>query len=78
MTCRDEILTCARLLVSQTGRNEFTIPDILDAMRDQGTRYKDSTIRTHIVSSRIGPANSRPSARKGSYLHGIRVSWNAI
>src|SRR5436309_9380998 len=50
MSCRDEILDCAREVINQKGRNEFTIKDILGCMRRHGTKYSDSTIRTHIVS----------------------------
>jgi hypothetical protein len=50
MSCRDEILECARKIIAGRGRNEFTITDILDCMRRHGTKYPDSTIRTHIVS----------------------------
>lgn len=50
MTCRDEIITCAKAIIDQQGVNEFSIADILEGMRRNGTQYADSTIRTHIVS----------------------------
>jgi len=50
MTCRDEVLDCARLIVTQKGENRFTIQEILRCMRARGTRYKESTIRTHVTS----------------------------
>ncbi len=50
MTCRDEILHCARELVQRSGRNEFSIQEVVDCMESEGTQYKQSTIRTHITS----------------------------
>jgi hypothetical protein len=50
MSCRDEILICAKKLIKYKGENEFTIRDILECMRRHGTKHLDSTIRTHITS----------------------------
>jgi hypothetical protein len=50
MTCRDEILSTARCIVSRKGINEFTIGEIVSEMNVLGTKYKESTIRTHITS----------------------------
>lgn len=47
-TCRDEILECARVVAGSSGT--FTIQDILSCMAKRGTRYEESTIRTHITS----------------------------
>jgi len=50
MTCRDEILECVQQIIRNTGKNEFTIEDVLGWMKNNGTTYKESTIRTHITS----------------------------
>lgn len=50
MTCRSEILNCAQEIYRNTGRNTFSIMDILDCMRRKRLKYEESTIRTHIVS----------------------------
>jgi len=50
MTCRDEVLKAARLIITQKGVNEFSIKDILDEMERNQTRYEESTIKTHISS----------------------------
>jgi hypothetical protein len=50
VTCRDEILTAAKAIVSKTGKNAFSIGDILTEMHRRRTTYADSTIRTHITS----------------------------
>lgn len=50
MTCRDEVLACIQRLVRKTGRDEFTVLDVLKQMQTDGTSYEESTIRTHIVS----------------------------
>ena len=50
MTCREEILECARGALRQSGLDSFTIPEIISCMKKRGSRYAESTIRTHIVS----------------------------
>ena len=50
MTCRDEILTAARILSGASPRGEFALEEIINHMRRSGSRYKESTIRTHVVS----------------------------
>lgn len=46
MGCREEILA----IIRKNGIKEFTPQEIIDCMRKKGTRYKDSTIITHITS----------------------------
>jgi len=48
--CRDEILDCARQLVKQKGQNRLTVKEIVNCMKGRRTVYKESTIRTHVVS----------------------------
>jgi hypothetical protein len=50
MTCRDEILVCAAQVTQRTGQPDFTVQDIIDCMRANGSQYAESTIRTHITS----------------------------
>ena len=50
MTCREEILTCVEELAQRTGEDDFTVQEIVDCMRKKDTRYKESTIKTHITS----------------------------
>lgn len=45
-TARDEILDAIRRL----GTDVFSIRDVIDELRARGSRYRDSTIRTHITS----------------------------
>lgn len=49
-TCREELLKVLKELVIKNGRNEFTIVEAIDEMHKNGSFYKESTIRTHIVS----------------------------
>jgi hypothetical protein len=49
-TCRDEVLDAVGAITRATGRDEFTIRDIVDHMRGAGSRYSESTIRTHVAS----------------------------
>lgn len=50
MTCRDEVLSAARLIVQRKGINQFSPQEIIDQMRNSGSHYKESGIRTHVVS----------------------------
>jgi hypothetical protein len=51
-TCREEILRAAQALTLRSGRPEFSLARVIEEMHRRGTRYADSTIRTH-VSSRM-------------------------
>jgi hypothetical protein len=50
MTCRDEILSCVRDLSRNKSDSYFTVQEVLDEMNRRGTKYEESTIRTHITS----------------------------
>lgn len=50
MTCRDEILTTVQQIIRAKGINEFTILEVVHHMMNNGTQFKESTIRTHISS----------------------------
>jgi len=56
MSCRDEILNVVSQLISTKGINEFTTSEVLHYMMDNGTQFKESTIRTHITSRLCGNA----------------------
>ena len=49
-TRRDEILECARVVMQRSGLDYFTMPEVITCMQQRGSRYAESTIRTHIVS----------------------------
>ena len=49
-TARFEILACARKLAERSADGSFTLPQILAEMRRAGSRYTESTIRTHVTS----------------------------
>lgn len=48
--CRDEILECAGIVMSKSGLDYFSVPEIIECMAERGSQYAESTIRTHIVS----------------------------
>jgi hypothetical protein len=50
MTCRDEILACIEEITAHTGMAEFSAAQIIECMRARGSRYKVSTIQTHLSS----------------------------
>ena len=47
---RHEILSAARKLASCSPDGSFTVMQILTELRRTGTRYTESTIRTHVTS----------------------------
>jgi len=52
MSCRDEVLEMVRTLTAHRSPKTFTIQEVIDGLRDKGTKYSENTIRTH-VSSRM-------------------------
>ena len=50
MSCRDEILDCARHIIRNKGHNRFTVVEIVNCMQARATDNAESTIRTHVVS----------------------------
>ena len=50
MTCREEILAAASELGRLSPDGEFSVNDVVRHLQRRGSQYKESTIRTHIVS----------------------------
>jgi len=48
--CHEQVLDAASEIVRRKGRNEFTTHEVIDFLRDRGTKFKDATISTHVVS----------------------------
>ena len=48
-TCREEILAVASSLVDGSNDN-FTLAQVVEEMRRRGSRYAESTIRTHVTA----------------------------
>jgi hypothetical protein len=61
MTCRSEILESVSYLVRGRAQPEFEIMEVIEHMRKRGTRYAESSIRTHITSRMCANApNNHP------------------
>lgn len=71
MTARDEILIAARGLSSASPDGTFTVQAVVDTMRRAGTTYKESTVRTHVVSRMCADA---PDNHAKVYDDFVRVS----
>jgi hypothetical protein len=63
MTCRSEILKCIAEIKLNTGRDEFSIEDVIQAMVTRRTGYKESTIRTHITSRMCANASQNHAVK---------------
>lgn len=49
-TARDEILAAVKSIVSERETKQFSVGEVLEYMKNDGTSYKESTIKTHITS----------------------------
>lgn len=58
VTAREEILAAVPTVCARTGRESFTVQDVIDELRRRRTKYKPSTIRTHITSRMCANAPS--------------------
>jgi hypothetical protein len=50
VTARDEVLAAARKLTALSADGTFTPDEVVAILRREGSPYKESTIRTHVVS----------------------------
>ncbi len=75
MSCRDEILACAKEVIRQYGHNEFKAQDIVDCMRKKGSAYKESTIRTHVTSRMCANAPDHHAVTYGDLEHTGRGTY---
>jgi hypothetical protein len=50
VTAHQEIREVARALAAHAPNGEFTLPEVIAAMWARGSRYAESTIRTHVTS----------------------------
>lgn len=50
MTCRDDVLAALKRLESRHGRSAFDLDEVVQEVAAGGSRYKESTIRTHVTS----------------------------
>jgi hypothetical protein len=53
VTCREEVLEAFEALTRQTGRVDFSPSEMLAQVRAAGSQYKDSTVRTDVVSHMV-------------------------
>lgn len=69
MTCRDEILTVVRSLVAGRPGRDFTVLEVVDAMRASGSRYAESTVRTHVTSLMCADAPQHHGTKYADFEH---------
>ncbi len=72
MTCRDEVLDAARALASRSSDGTFTVAQVVAEMRRRGSRYLESTIRTHVISRMCANA---PDHHAVVYQDLVRTHW---
>lgn len=72
MTCRNQLLRCATRLREETGKDEFTVADLIHRMKAEGTAYRASTIRTHIISRMCRNAPPHDAVKYDDFEHAGR------
>jgi hypothetical protein len=50
MACHEEVLEAAKAIINGKGKNEFSPREVIAYLINQGSNFKETTIRTHIVS----------------------------
>lgn len=50
MICRDELIIIIRNLVSDKGKNEFFLDEVVKLAKEKNINFPNSTIKTHISS----------------------------
>lgn len=49
-TAREEILSVVKSITKEREEKHFSLSEVLEFMKSKNTRYKESTIRTHVTS----------------------------
>ena len=70
VTARDDILAAARKLATDAADGSFTVDEVVEEVRRQGSTYKESTIRTHVNSRMCATA---PENHAVTYPDLVRV-----
>lgn len=63
MTYRDEVLKAARFLAYNSLDGTFSPVDVINRMGLMGTNFRESTIRTHVVSRMCYQAPTNHAAK---------------
>jgi len=48
--CRGEILEAVKVIIKEKNKNEFSPNEVIKHMKDNRTRYKEGTIKNHIIA----------------------------
>ncbi|MCD2347199.1 DUF7669 domain-containing protein [Clostridium guangxiense] len=48
--CRDEVRAVAISIITEKGKNVFTVNEVISYLKNRGTNYSENTIRTHVTS----------------------------
>ena len=75
MTARGEVLAAAKELSARSGDGTVTLEEILENVRNRGSEYKPSTIRTHVTSRMCSNA---PDHHAVTYRDLVRVSEGTV
>jgi hypothetical protein len=70
MGCREEILEAIRTILSRSSGKTFTIDQVVREMDQRGSKYAESSIRTHIVARMCANA---PVSHQTHYKDIVRV-----
>ncbi len=68
MTVRADILRAARLLASGRADGSFSPAEVVAVLREWGSPYAESSIRTHIISRLCADAPPHHATRYGDFV----------
>jgi hypothetical protein len=71
VTARDGVLDAARVLAARSPDGTFTVDDVVRFLRQRGSTYAESTIRTHVTSRMCANA---PDHHASVFADLLRVS----
>jgi hypothetical protein len=62
MGCREEILEAIRTILSRSSGKTFTVDQVVREMDQRGSKYAESSIRTHVTARMCAnaPTNHQP------------------
>jgi hypothetical protein len=62
MGCREEILEAIRTILTRSRSKTFTIEQVVREMEQRGSKYAESSVRTHVAAKMCSnaPINHKP------------------
>lgn len=73
MTCREELLKATHYIITEKGKNEFTVGEVIEYLKNHNSKYEANTIRTHLTSKCCATAKPNHGTVYDDYE---KLGWN--